>query len=157
MSGAATGGILAVRAGPKAMAQAAVVGGVLLGLIEGMGIMFTKMMSPEMPSPEEMAAMGAVDPTAPPTSGGLGGGGGNTAPPRSVPEPSSGSAANGRDPFAILAGGDSSTGDSYSSGSGNTSDGNFDTFGSDTKFSSGSSSNEVSQPKSGWWPFGSGK
>ena len=38
MSGAATGGILAARAGPRAMASAAVVGGVILALIEGMGI-----------------------------------------------------------------------------------------------------------------------
>lgn len=39
ISGATTGGILAARAGPQAMASAAVVGGVLLALIEGMGIM----------------------------------------------------------------------------------------------------------------------
>jgi len=39
-SGAATGGVLAARAGPRAMASAAVVGGVLLALIEGMGIMY---------------------------------------------------------------------------------------------------------------------
>jgi import inner membrane translocase subunit TIM17 len=35
ISGAATGGVLAARAGPRAMASAAVVGGVLLALIEG--------------------------------------------------------------------------------------------------------------------------
>jgi mitochondrial import inner membrane translocase subunit TIM17 len=40
MSGAATGGVLAARAGPQAMASAAIVGGVLLALIEGMGIMY---------------------------------------------------------------------------------------------------------------------
>ena len=45
ISGAATGGILAVRAGPRAMASAAAVGGVLLALIEGMGIMFTRSVS----------------------------------------------------------------------------------------------------------------
>eukprot|EP00525_Craspedostauros_australis_P009410 CAMPEP_0198131346 /NCGR_PEP_ID=MMETSP1442-20131203/55983_1 /TAXON_ID= /ORGANISM="Craspedostauros australis, Strain CCMP3328" /LENGTH=140 /DNA_ID=CAMNT_0043792145 /DNA_START=114 /DNA_END=532 /DNA_ORIENTATION=- len=45
VSGAATGGILAGRAGPRAMASAAVVGGVLLALIEGMGIMMTRMMA----------------------------------------------------------------------------------------------------------------
>ena len=39
-SGAATGGILAARAGPQAMASAALVGGILLALIEGMGIMY---------------------------------------------------------------------------------------------------------------------
>ena len=71
ISGATTGGVLAARAGPKAMASAAVVGGVLLALIEGMGIMITKMASPALPSPDEYEAMGAMDPTAPPTSGGL--------------------------------------------------------------------------------------
>ena len=39
ISGATTGGLLAARAGPQAMASAAMVGGVLLALIEGMGIM----------------------------------------------------------------------------------------------------------------------
>ncbi|CAG0915273.1 unnamed protein product [Notodromas monacha] len=43
MSGAATGGILAARNGPAAMAGSAVIGGVLLALIEGIGIMFTRM------------------------------------------------------------------------------------------------------------------
>ena len=69
ISGAATGGLLAARAGPRAMASAAAVGGVLLALIEGMGIMFTKMTAP--PSPDDMLAQHAVDPTAPPTAGGL--------------------------------------------------------------------------------------
>ena len=49
MSGAATGGILAARAGPKAMASAAVVGGVILALIEGMGIWMNNYFS--MPPP----------------------------------------------------------------------------------------------------------
>merc|ERR1719203_1737444 len=60
ISGAATGGILAARAGPRVAAQSAVVGGLLLALIEGMGIMFTKMTS-QVPSPEELAAAGAMD------------------------------------------------------------------------------------------------
>eukprot|EP00953_Heterococcus_sp_UTEX-ZZ885_P016699 9375-Heterococcus_DN1.PRE.1 len=38
ISGAATGGILALRAGPKTAAKNAAVGGVLLALIEGLGI-----------------------------------------------------------------------------------------------------------------------
>jgi import inner membrane translocase subunit TIM17 len=42
ISGATTGGLLAARAGPQAMASAAAVGGVLLALIEGMGIMYVK-------------------------------------------------------------------------------------------------------------------
>jgi len=41
MSGAATGGILAARNGPLAMASSAVLGGVLLALIEGVSILFT--------------------------------------------------------------------------------------------------------------------
>ncbi len=49
MSGAATGGILAARAGPKAMASAAVVGGIILALIEGMGIWMNNYFS--MPPP----------------------------------------------------------------------------------------------------------
>ena len=40
IAGATTGGILAARAGPQAVAQAAVVNGVLLALSEGMGIMY---------------------------------------------------------------------------------------------------------------------
>ena len=93
MSGAVTGGVLAARAGPRAMASAAVVGGVLLALIEGMGIMFTKAMAPPVPTKEDYERAMRADPTAPPTSpnlfgGSFGGGGG--APP---PPPSSSSTA----------------------------------------------------------------
>jgi len=49
ISGAATGGVLAARAGPKAMASAAVVGGCILALIEGMGIWMNNYFS--MPPP----------------------------------------------------------------------------------------------------------
>jgi hypothetical protein len=66
ISGAATGGALAARAGPRAMASSALVGGVLLALIEGMGIMLTKWMSPPLPTPEDYAAAGVIDPTTPP-------------------------------------------------------------------------------------------
>lgn len=38
MSGAATGGFLALRAGPKTAGKNAIIGGVLLALIEGLGI-----------------------------------------------------------------------------------------------------------------------
>ena len=67
ISGTVTGGILAARAGPKHMVTSALVGGVLLALIEGMGIMFTKMMSEPPPHMQHMQQ----DPTAPPTSGGM--------------------------------------------------------------------------------------
>lgn len=72
MSGAATGGILAGRAGPKAMAQSAAVGGILLALIEGMSIAITKMTgagAPMIPPPGMEG--GGMDVTAPPTSGGI--------------------------------------------------------------------------------------
>jgi len=43
ISGAATGGILAARNGLSAMAGSAFIGGVLLALIEGVGILFTRL------------------------------------------------------------------------------------------------------------------
>jgi mitochondrial import inner membrane translocase subunit TIM17 len=133
ISGAATGGVLAARAGPRAMASAAVVGGVLLALIEGMGIMFTHMMAP--PSPDDMIAAQRMDPTAPPTQGGLfpsmgmGGGGGPLAPPSSPSLPPSSSPGNSSDPF-----------------------GSTD---STTTFSTESSPVADSDNGSSWWPFGS--
>jgi len=134
ISGAATGGTLALRAGPQAAASAAAVGGVLLALIEGMGIMFGKMFAP--PSPDQMLAeQQQFDPTAPPTQGGLFqssmGGGAATAPPApttSAPSPSSNTA---NDPF------DTPT--------------TFSTNDSSTSFN-----NTQKEPsgESSWWPFG---
>lgn len=137
ISGAATGGILAARAGPRVAAQSAVVGGVLLALIEGMGIMFTKMTS-QVPSPEELAAAGAVDVTAPPTTGGLMMPSSSTAPP--PPQSSS-----YLPPF-MDSSSSSSSSDSFDSGAG-----------TETTFSSGSnsSSNDTVSSSTGWWPFGS--
>lgn len=135
ISGAATGGVLAARAGPRAMASAAVVGGVLLALIEGMGIMFTKMTAP--PSPEDILAQQRMDPTAPPTQGGLfpSIGGPGSRNPFDQPPPSS----------------SSPTAPPPSSGGSN------DPFlGGDTTFSTESSSSESSgNGGSSWWPFGS--
>jgi mitochondrial import inner membrane translocase subunit TIM17 len=71
MSGAATGGILAARAGPQAMLTSAAIGGVLLALIEGMGIMFTRMMAPPVPTAEDYERQMQQQATAPPTQGGL--------------------------------------------------------------------------------------
>jgi len=82
ISGAATGGILAARAGPRAMGTSALVGGVLLGLIEGMGIMLNRAFEPP---PQEF--MEAQDVTAPPTSAGFGMA---PPPPTSAPEQPSG-------------------------------------------------------------------
>jgi hypothetical protein len=61
------------------MASAALVGGVLLALIEGMGIMFSRMMAPPVPTAEDYA-QAARDVTAPPTAGGLFGSGGSGFP-----------------------------------------------------------------------------
>jgi mitochondrial import inner membrane translocase subunit TIM17 len=143
-SGAATGGMLAVRAGPRAMASAAVVGGVLLALIEGMGIMFTKMMAPPVPTAEDYEkAMHAQDPTAPPTMGGLFpsaasgfgallGGGGNATQPAITEPPSAGSS------FVMT---DGST--------------TFSTEGS-KHADDDSNHNKATSSGSSWWPFGGG-
>merc|ERR1712130_838151 len=56
MSGAAAGAVMAARRGPKSMAGSAVVGGILLGLIEGMGILMNNFAS---------QAYRPVDPRAP--------------------------------------------------------------------------------------------
>lgn len=136
VSGAVTGGVLAARAGPRQMATSALFGGVILAMIEGMGIAMNKSFNP---SPEEMGMMSAQDAIAPPTSGGMMGA---LAPPQSTEPIPSGNTSNsdtgGDDPYSILAGG------------GASSSGDFDTYGSNTKFS-----NEVPQEeKKGWWPFG---
>jgi len=72
-SGAITGGILMARAGPGAMARSAVVGGILLALIEGVGIMITRMtveqfkpVMPQMPpDPMQLPPKPASSPAAP--------------------------------------------------------------------------------------------
>lgn len=133
ISGAATGGILAARAGPRVAGQSAFVGGVLLALIEGMGIMFTKITSPPVPTPEDYAAAGAVDVTAPPTTGGL------------MMPPSSNSSASAPPYVPSFGESSSSSSDGFDSG-----------MGTETSFSSGSSNNETSSSSGGgWWPFGS--
>lgn len=62
ISGAATGGILAARNGLPAMAGSAIIGGVLLALIEGVGILFTRLSAEQfrnpMPPSEDPAVLG---------------------------------------------------------------------------------------------------
>lgn len=55
ISGAATGGILAARNGVAAMTGSAIIGGVLLALIEGVGILFTRLSADQFrnPSPHD--------------------------------------------------------------------------------------------------------
>ncbi|CAM9772127.1 unnamed protein product [Discosporangium mesarthrocarpum] len=57
ISGAATGGVLALRAGPKTAAKNAMVGGVLLALIEGLGIAMTKAFA-QLPPQEDPGVKG---------------------------------------------------------------------------------------------------
>ncbi|XP_017003995.2 probable mitochondrial import inner membrane translocase subunit Tim17 1 [Drosophila takahashii] len=61
ISGAVTGGVLASRNGVAAMAGSAIIGGVLLSMIEGVGILFTRISAdqfrnPTPPSVNEAAA-----------------------------------------------------------------------------------------------------
>jgi len=65
VAGAATGGFLSLRAGARTAARSAVFGGVLLGLIEGAGIMLNRMMA-NMAQPPPMEEM-------PPIAGAPGG------------------------------------------------------------------------------------
>nr|QBH73033.1 mitochondrial import inner membrane translocase subunit tim17 [Orthoderella ornata] len=62
ISGAATGGILAARNGVPAMAGSAIIGGVLLALIEGVGILFTRISAeqfkPASPTFEDPSQLG---------------------------------------------------------------------------------------------------
>ncbi|KAF6003407.1 hypothetical protein CCYA_CCYA06G1935 [Cyanidiococcus yangmingshanensis] len=53
-SGAITGGVLSARSGLRASARSALIGGVLLAIIEGLGIMLTRMTAEMGPTPEEV-------------------------------------------------------------------------------------------------------
>lgn len=48
-SGFLTGGVLQIRHGPASALRHAMMGGVILGMIEGMGIMLTRMVAPSAP------------------------------------------------------------------------------------------------------------
>jgi len=65
MAGACTGGILAARAGTRAIVTGAAVGGFLLGLIEGMGLLVGRMMQP---TPMQAPVEHRQKPPPPPTS-----------------------------------------------------------------------------------------
>jgi import inner membrane translocase subunit TIM17 len=150
MSGAATGGILAARAGPRAMASAAVVGGIVLALIEGMGIWMNNYFS--MPPPgmeEEMMQMQTTGPpvndiTAPPISGGLG------MIPTGLMQRGSVSTSSTNNTMSMGGGAD-----------GQTNEQQFDAGGHETTFSMGGTSSSMSSSSSesggGWWPFGGGQ
>mmetsp|Transcript_31897 Transcript_31897/g.46937 ORF Transcript_31897/g.46937 Transcript_31897/m.46937 type:complete len:238 (-) Transcript_31897:459-1172(-) len=142
ISGGATGGILAARAGPKAMASAAVIGGVLLALIEGMGIWMNNYFAQQPMGMEDPNAAGGMvtgppenDITAPPTSGGVG----------MMPTGLTLRRAPSQQQQQTIGG---MEGESE----------RFDSGGYETTFSSGGgggSSSSGDEKSSGWWPFGS--
>mmetsp|Transcript_25928 Transcript_25928/g.44050 ORF Transcript_25928/g.44050 Transcript_25928/m.44050 type:complete len:237 (-) Transcript_25928:814-1524(-) len=141
LSGGATGGILAARAGPKAMASAAVIGGVLLALIEGMGIWMNNYFAQQPMGMEDPNAAGGMvtgppenDITAPPTSGGVG----------MMPTGLTLRRAPSQQQQQTIGG---MEGESE----------RFDSGGYETTFSSGGGggSSSSGDEKSGWWPFGS--
>jgi len=128
ISGAVSGGVLAARAGPKHMVGNAVMGGVLLALIEGLTIAMSNYFDGGTDNPE------SFDATAPPTSGGSLSPpiGTSTAPPPTSIYPSTESSGDE---------GDFSMDTTFSSGSSSSSD----------------SSND-SNSGGGWWSsFTSGK
>jgi len=65
MSGATTGGILALRAGPAAAGKSALVGGVLLAAIEGLNLLVTRVIMPSLEKQDLENSMG-VDKLEPP-------------------------------------------------------------------------------------------
>lgn len=62
-SGAATGAILSVRNGAAAMAGSAVIGGVLLALIEGIGILMTRFSAEQFNQANQQMASPPEDPS----------------------------------------------------------------------------------------------
>lgn len=70
MAGAATGGTLAARAGYKAIARSAAIGGVLLALIEGLGVAMNNMLSAPAGGFDDgldgAGSMGIAPPLSPP-------------------------------------------------------------------------------------------
>jgi import inner membrane translocase subunit TIM17 len=66
-AGTATGGLLAIRAGPKAAAISATMGGFFLALIEGLGILMNQKFGPSAHGPESDSAASLAPPSlAPP-------------------------------------------------------------------------------------------
>jgi import inner membrane translocase subunit TIM17 len=90
-SGALTGGFLQLRTGMKSAARSAAFGGVLLAMIEGVGILLTRMTAPP-PAPVPMVDMPGPSPSSSARSAEI-----NAAPaiPEPVPESSAGPSSGG--------------------------------------------------------------
>jgi mitochondrial import inner membrane translocase subunit TIM17 len=69
MSGGATGGLLAARAGPRAIGRNALVGAVLLALIEGIGIAINKAVMKTQMDAMSGGKQDTLDPPIPPGFG----------------------------------------------------------------------------------------
>ncbi|ORY33263.1 Tim17-domain-containing protein [Rhizoclosmatium globosum] len=65
MAGAATGGILAARSGPQAMAVSAAFGGIILGIMEGVGAMLGRLSSDAYKPVAPQLDLPAAPPAAP--------------------------------------------------------------------------------------------
>ncbi|XP_064359531.1 mitochondrial import inner membrane translocase subunit Tim17-B isoform X1 [Dromaius novaehollandiae] len=65
-SGALTGAVLASRSGPLAMVGSAMMGGILLALIEGVGILLTRYTAPQFHNPSPFAEDPSQLPARPP-------------------------------------------------------------------------------------------
>eukprot|EP00271_Cylindrocystis_brebissonii_P001545 TRINITY_DN11810_c0_g1_i1.p1 TRINITY_DN11810_c0_g1~~TRINITY_DN11810_c0_g1_i1.p1 ORF type:complete len:258 (+),score=51.77 TRINITY_DN11810_c0_g1_i1:280-1053(+) len=64
-SGFLTGGFLQLRAGPRSALYSAIFGGVILGMIEGVGIMLNRMTSalpPPQPHPDQLPGLAGLPP-----------------------------------------------------------------------------------------------
>ena len=64
-AGAMTGGFLSLRTGMRSAAKSAAFGGVLLAMIEGLGILLTRMTAPPPAPPPMMEMAGVPGPGAP--------------------------------------------------------------------------------------------
>lgn len=67
MSGAATGGLLAARAGPKAAGRSALVGGVILAAIEGLQVFVSRVIMPQFEDSSQPKIIDKLEPPVDPT------------------------------------------------------------------------------------------
>jgi import inner membrane translocase subunit TIM17 len=117
-SGAATGGLLAARAGPRAAGKNAVIGGILLAAIEGLGIMITRWTAAPLPTAADYEAQGQADPLQPPSLFGSIPGAGGSGGSLSDIFKSDGGSDSSSSSFGDMFGSSSSSSSSSSEGSG---------------------------------------
>mmetsp|Transcript_15335 Transcript_15335/g.23091 ORF Transcript_15335/g.23091 Transcript_15335/m.23091 type:complete len:230 (-) Transcript_15335:204-893(-) len=136
-AGALTGGILASRAGPKAAGKNAVIGGVILALIEGVSIGVQRVLLPmyEKQAIEQGMTIDMLDPPVDPMM--------QHAP-----------LSNTRDFHTpVFSGGATSTGGGFDLNSVSNFDSRGDDWGRTTAAEESSRVSDESKGKSSWWPF----